>query len=49
MISLTVRGRNLSDAELDAIKANGGVVQVTPFTAYLRLSDQAPRPRRRDP
>ncbi|MEL1262964.1 dipeptidase [Pseudoxanthomonas putridarboris] len=28
--------RNLSDAELDAIKANGGVVQLTPFSAYLR-------------
>lgn len=27
--------RNLSDAELDAIKANGGIVQLTPFSAYL--------------
>ena len=27
--------RNLSDAELDLIKANGGVVQVSPFNAYL--------------
>jgi membrane dipeptidase len=27
--------RNLSDRELDAIKANGGVVQVTPFNAYV--------------
>jgi membrane dipeptidase len=27
--------RNLSDPELDAIKANGGVVQVTAFNAYL--------------
>lgn len=27
--------RNLSDAELDAIKANGGVVQLTPFNSYL--------------
>jgi membrane dipeptidase len=27
--------RNLSDAELDAIKANGGLVAVTPFNAYL--------------
>lgn len=34
-------GRNLSDAELDAIKANGGVVQVTPFTAYLRTPADA--------
>jgi membrane dipeptidase len=31
--------RNLSDQELDAIKANGGVVQVTAFNAYL-----VPRP-----
>lgn len=28
--------RNLADAELDAIKANDGVVQITPFSAYLR-------------
>jgi membrane dipeptidase len=27
--------RNLSDRELDAVKANGGVVQVTAFNAYL--------------
>jgi membrane dipeptidase len=27
--------RNLSDQELDAIKTNGGVVQVTPFNNYL--------------
>lgn len=27
--------RNLSDAELDAIKANGGVVSAVPFNAYL--------------
>jgi membrane dipeptidase len=27
--------RNLSDAELDAIKAKGGVVSVVPFNAYL--------------
>jgi membrane dipeptidase len=27
--------RNLSDRELDAIKANGGVVQVTAFNSYL--------------
>jgi membrane dipeptidase len=33
--------RNLSDAELDAIKANGGVVQVTPFNAYLVQPDAA--------
>ena len=28
--------RNLSDAELDAIKANGGVVQVVPYAGYLK-------------
>lgn len=28
--------RNLSDAELDALKRNGGVVHVTPFNPYLR-------------
>lgn len=33
--------RNLSDAELDAIKGNGGVVQVTPFNAYLAVPDTA--------
>ncbi len=27
--------RNLSDKELDAIKANGGVIQVTAFNTYL--------------
>lgn len=37
--------RNLSDAELDAIKANGGVIQVTPFTAYLVRPDEASRAR----
>lgn len=35
--------RNLSDAELDAIKANGGVVQVTPFNSYLVVPDAAAR------
>jgi len=33
--------RNLTDAELDAIKANGGVVQATPFPAYVHRQDQA--------
>jgi len=37
--------RNLSDAELDAIKANGGVVQLTPFNAYLVEPDAAARER----
>lgn len=43
--ALVDNGRSLSDAELDAIKANGGVVQVTPFTSYLTLPDQASRDR----
>jgi membrane dipeptidase len=33
--SLVDNTRNLSDRELDAIKANGGVVQVTPFNPYV--------------
>lgn len=32
--------RNLNDEELDAIQANGGVVQLTPFGAYLRNPDE---------
>lgn len=43
--ALVDNSRNLSDAELDAIKKNGGVVQVTPFTSYLTLPDQASRDR----
>jgi membrane dipeptidase len=34
--ALVDNSRNLSDAELDAIKANGGVVHVPPFNSYLR-------------
>jgi len=37
--------RNLTDAELDAIKANGGVVQLTPFNSYLVNPDAAARER----
>jgi membrane dipeptidase len=33
--ALVDNGRNLSDAELDAIKAKDGIVQLTPFNAYL--------------
>jgi membrane dipeptidase len=33
--SLVDNTRNLSDAELDAIKANGGVVSAVPFNAYI--------------
>lgn len=43
--ALADNGRNLSDAELDAIRTNGGVVQVTPFTSYLTLPDQTSRDR----
>jgi membrane dipeptidase len=39
--ALVDNGRNLSDAELDAIKAKGGVVLVTPFKPYLRVADDA--------
>jgi membrane dipeptidase len=35
--------RNLSDAELDAIGAKGGVVQLTPFSAYLHAPTPAER------
>jgi membrane dipeptidase len=38
--ALVDNSRNLSDRELDAIKTNGGVVHVTPFTPYL-----APHPK----
>jgi membrane dipeptidase len=34
--ALVENGRNLSDAELDAIKQNGGVVHATAFNAYLK-------------
>lgn len=34
--ALVDNSRNLSDAELDAIAHNGGVVNVTPFNPYLR-------------
>lgn len=33
--------RNLSDAELDAIGKNGGVVQVVPFSPYVHRVDEA--------
>jgi membrane dipeptidase len=34
--ALVENTRTLSDRELDAIKANGGIVDVTPFNNYLR-------------
>lgn len=37
--------RSLSDAELDAIKSNGGVVQVTPFNTYIVQLDEADKAR----
>lgn len=45
--ALVENTRNLSDSELDAIKANGGVVQVTAFNAYLvpRPADYADKAR----
>lgn len=33
--------RNLTDAQLDAIKANGGVVGINAFSTYLRPADPA--------
>jgi len=33
--------RNLSDAELDALKRNGGVIGINAFSAYLRPRDPA--------
>ena len=43
--ALIDNSRNLSDAELDAIKANGGIVQLTPFSAYLHVATEAERAR----
>lgn len=39
--ALSENSRNLSDRELDAIKVNGGLVQITPFHAYLRHASAA--------
>src|SRR5690606_4202981 len=39
--ALVDNSRNLSDGELDLIKAKGGVVLVTPFKPYLRAPDDA--------
>lgn len=43
--ALVDNGRNLSDEELDLVKAKGGVVLVTPFKPYLRGPDDAWRER----
>ncbi|WP_404713726.1 dipeptidase [Sphingomonas sp. MMS24-J13] len=39
--ALVDNGRNLTDAQLDAIKANGGVVAINAFSAYLHPQDPA--------
>lgn len=43
--SLRDHNRSLSDQELDAIKQNGGVVQVTPFNTYIVQLDEAVKAR----
>lgn len=43
--ALREHNRSLSDRELDAIKANGGVVQVTPFNTYIVKLDEATKAR----
>jgi membrane dipeptidase len=37
--------RNLSDVELDAVKASGGIVQLTPFSPYVHTPTEAERGR----
>jgi membrane dipeptidase len=39
--ALVDNGRNLTDAQLDALKANGGVIAINAFSAYLRPQDPA--------
>lgn len=39
--ALVDNSRNLSDAQLDALKANGGVIAINAFGAYLRPHDPA--------
>jgi len=39
--ALVDNGRNLTDAQLDALKANGGVIAINAFSAYLRPRDPA--------
>jgi len=39
--ALVDNSRNLSDGDLDALKANGGVVAINAFSAYLRPRDPA--------
>ena len=36
MDAILPHGRNLSDAELDALKANGGVIQCVAFASYVK-------------
>lgn len=39
--ALVDTSRNLSDAQLDALKANGGVIAINAFSAYLRARSPA--------
>ena len=39
--ALVDNSRNLTDAQLDALKANGGVIAINAFSAYLRPADPA--------
>jgi microsomal dipeptidase-like Zn-dependent dipeptidase len=39
--ALVDNGRNLTDAQLDALKKNGGVIAINAFSAYLRPRDPA--------
>jgi len=39
--ALVDNSRNLSDAQLDALRANGGVIAINAFSAYLRPRDPA--------
>ena len=41
--ALVDNARNLTDAELDSIASKGGVVQLTPFSAYLHSPTEAER------
>lgn len=39
--ALVDNSRNITDAQLDALKANGGVIAINAFSAYLRPRDPA--------
>jgi membrane dipeptidase len=40
--ALANHSRNLDDEQLQALKANGGVVQVVAFSAYLKITETSP-------